>query len=84
MTSITHVKALVIGSVADGNVDGTMQRLAKLCVTDDLLRQERREIARQAADEMRDMRLDRQWTVAEPIVTCRDAKDQMIAEGYRE
>ena len=87
MISMTHVKAVVIGSVADGNVDGTMQRLAKLCVTDDLLRQERRDLARQAARELRDTRLDRQWTVAEPVVTCQDVKDatcDVLGKGYRE
>jgi hypothetical protein len=82
-TPMTHIKSLVIGSVADGNVNDTMQALAKLCVTDDLLCGERRDIKRQAAELLRDTRLDREWTVNEPIVTCKDIEDTKY-KGYRE
>ena len=85
--NVAHVKSLVIGSVADGNVNDTMQALAKLCVTDDLLRAERQDITRQAAALLRDTRLDREWTVNEPVVTCKDIEDaacDVMVKGYRE
>ena len=85
--NITRVKALVIGSVADGNADDTMQALAKLCVTSDLLRGEQQDINRQAAYLLRDTRSDREWTVNEPVVTCRDVADaacDVMGKGYRE
>jgi|TARA_R110000824_G_scaffold1416_1_gene7165 hypothetical protein len=79
--TITHVKALVISSVADGQADDMLQALAKLCVTDDLLRGERQDIARQAAYLLRDNRSSREWSVNEPVVTC---KDIASGKGYRE
>ena len=85
--SIADVKSLVIGSVADGNADDTMQALAKHCVTSDLLRIEQREIVQRCAELLRDTRTDRAWTVNEPVVTCRDIEDaacDVVGKGYRE
>ena len=70
--NINYVKALVIGAVADGEASEDTQALAKLCVTSDLLRQEQRELTVQARDILRDRRCSREWTVNEPVVTCRD------------
>jgi len=70
--NIAHVKALVIGAVADGEASDQTQALAKLCVTSDLLRGELRDLVTEARDILRDRRCNRTWTVNEPVVTCRD------------
>ena len=70
--NIAHVKALVIGAVADGEASEQTQALAKLCVTSDLLRGEQRDIITEARDILRDRRCSRTWTVSDPVVTCRD------------
>ena len=70
--NFAHVKALVIGAVADGEASDQTQALAKLCVTSDLLRGEQRDIITQVRDILDDRRCSRTWTVNEPVITCRE------------
>lgn len=72
MLTIKHIKSIVIGAVADGEASEQTQELAKICVTDDLLAGERRDLAMQATDIVRTRRGTREWSVNEPVVTCKD------------